>query len=105
MTVNAIRSALLASSHAPPCQFRRSRVKKIRVTGSVIGYRLVVETERYVSELTHDQSDHYSRKSDNEHTCEYDLVSEYYTFNNYYFLIVCELSHIILYLILLVLIR
>jgi len=26
MTVNAIRVALLASSHAPPCQFRRSRV-------------------------------------------------------------------------------
>ena len=66
---------------------------------------LVVETERYIRELSHDQSDHYSRESDNEHTCEYDLITEDYTFNNYYFLIVCELSHIILYLILLVLIR
>ena len=66
---------------------------------------LVVETERYIRELTHDQSDHYSRESDNEHTCEYDLITDNYTFNNCYFLIVCKLSHIILYLILLVLIR
>jgi hypothetical protein len=69
MTVNAIRVALLASSHAPPCQFRRSRVKKIRVTGSVIGYRLVVETERYVSKLAHDQSDHYSREPEHKQSC------------------------------------
>ncbi len=41
-------------------------VKKIRVTGSVIGYRLVIDTERYISELTRDQSDHYSNEPEHK---------------------------------------
>ena len=36
---------------------------------------LVVETERYIRELSHDQSDQYSHESEHEQTRESDLIT------------------------------